>query len=175
VLPDLYKSVQILAAHAVKTGTAEYFERYLMRWFSKTFHTPYHLVQEMPFEDVLQAFYEERYATLDEDQFDQEIREMLETPEERVARLKAEEEEELLMQQQLAEAERHNRKLSQVVQPEAAPKLLPKELKETALPELTQNLKDLIKPDVEMKFVGEEELNRLIESLDALQDPERKP
>ncbi len=170
--PDYYKSLQILAAQAVKKGTPDYFERYMLRWFSKTFHTPLYLVKEMELEEVLQAFYEEHYAALDDEKLSQELRELLETAEERSARIKAEEDEELMVQKMVEQADKQNKKLEQVVQPDSKP-AFPNQMavpKDTELPELSQNLKDLIKPDVEMKFVDENDLNRLIESIDALAD-----
>lgn len=176
MLPEYYKAIQILAAQAVKMGTPEYFERYMLRWFSKTFHTPYLQVKEMEFEEILQAFYEDHYANLDEEKLAQELRELLETAEERSARIKAEEDEELMLQRMVSDAAAKNKKLEQVIQPDAKP-ILPNQMavpKDSELPELSQNLKDLIKPDIEMKFVGEDELNRLIESIDALADMEKK-
>lgn len=171
MLPEYYKAIQILAAEAVKNGTPEYFERYMLRWFSKTFHTPYTLVKGMEFEEILQAFYEEHYASLEAEKFEQETSYLLETSEERAARIKAEEDEELMLERMVSRADEQNRKLEQVVQPDSKPMLPQMAIpKDSALPELSQNLKDLIKPDVEMKFVGEEELTRLIESIDALAD-----
>lgn len=68
---------------AVLRPNADYFERKVMRWYSKTFSTPLSEVEELPLEDVFLAYYEEQYADLGSTDREEEIRQLLITEEER--------------------------------------------------------------------------------------------
>lgn len=58
-----------------------------MRWYSKTFHTPLHVVEwDVPLDDILQAWFESEYEGLSEDGRVDEARRLTETPEERAER-----------------------------------------------------------------------------------------
>lgn len=83
----LAEELQLLAFHAVATDTNEYRLRFLMRWYSKTFATPLHLVPSIPLIHVLQAFWEEKYESLDEDELEEERLRLLETEDQRRVRL----------------------------------------------------------------------------------------
>ncbi len=63
--------------------------RHLFRWYSKTFHTPLTDVEGLPIEYVLQHYFESQYEELDEDQKHDLIIFLLESPEERAIREKA--------------------------------------------------------------------------------------
>jgi hypothetical protein len=70
---------------------AEYNLRCIFRWYSKTFHTPLHVVPELPLMSVLQAFHEERYREMRDDparadELREEIRSLIESDEEAVER-----------------------------------------------------------------------------------------
>lgn len=47
--------------------------RSILRWYSKTFHTPLHEVDTIPFEDILQAWFEEQYAGMEPQQLMEEL------------------------------------------------------------------------------------------------------
>ena len=62
------KYLKEIALANVSDPTTEYFYRYVCRWYSKTFHTPLHVVlTELSPSDVLIAYFEEGYETMDED------------------------------------------------------------------------------------------------------------
>lgn len=60
----LIQAVQILAMEAVLSDTDEYRMRDICRWYSGEFSTPLHVVEDLPFEYVLQHYYEAVYAKM---------------------------------------------------------------------------------------------------------------
>jgi len=65
---DQFKALQILALKEVtsETPSADFQLRSIFRWYSKTFHTPLHVVYTLPEYDILQAYYEDIYEELNE-------------------------------------------------------------------------------------------------------------
>lgn len=62
--------------------------RRVFRWYSHRFHTPLHLVEELPTDAVLQTYYEWLYDEhMDHDDVIDEARELLKSEEERLADL----------------------------------------------------------------------------------------
>lgn len=55
---DPYYYTQLKAVSDLLQGRDEFFERKVKRWYSKTFHTSLHLIDEIPWEFVLQNYYE---------------------------------------------------------------------------------------------------------------------
>ena len=94
---DTYSAIRILALKAVMRPDAEYFVRKTIRWYSKTFSTPIADVEQIPFDTVLQAYFEERYGEMSRDELDAERRELLVTEEERRKLITMEEEDEVDM------------------------------------------------------------------------------
>ncbi len=68
--------------------------RFLFRWYSKTFHTPLQEVEDLPIEYILQHYFECQYEELNQDEKHDMIIHLLETPEERDLREKAEKDDE---------------------------------------------------------------------------------
>lgn len=69
---DIYEAVKINALHSVLKPDEEYYMRFIFRWYSKTFHTPLHLVPDLPVIDVLTAYYEDMYEKMEEGDLAQE-------------------------------------------------------------------------------------------------------
>lgn len=87
--------VRLNAMKSVKNPDDEYYTRFVFRWYSKTFHTPLHMVADIPMVDILTAYYEEMFENMEPDQLETEGRKMCMTPEEWAEKLRKEEEEEL--------------------------------------------------------------------------------
>lgn len=102
---DVIKSARLLAMQAVKTDLVDpqYFFRLVFRWYSKTFSTPLHIVEELPLEDVLQHYFESKYETLEPLELEEELKAILETAAERKEREQKEAEEEMSDEQFLEE------------------------------------------------------------------------
>lgn len=83
--------VKLVAMRDVHNSENYYGIRRILRWYSEKFHTPLHVVErELPLEDVLQHYFEATFEDLDEVQRKSEIESLLETPEQKAERLKAE-------------------------------------------------------------------------------------
>lgn len=89
---NYYMALRLRAMRAVLTPDEDAHLRRIFRWYSQTFHTPLHQVEELPVVDVLQAFYEDKYETMAEEDREKELIELLETEEERALRLKEQDE-----------------------------------------------------------------------------------
>lgn len=165
-----------------------YFQRHVMRWYSKKFFTPLDQVEQLPIEDILQAFYEERYEEMNDDELEAERVEALKTEEEktREARLKdledyeayetmkwAKEEEEAAIKKRAARKKAQQEQNGLRIQTPAVQTGLSAGLsKETELVPLSA-LK-AAPPEISMSFVSEEELDLDADSLGILATPKPK-
>lgn len=77
---------KIALARAVKLDK-EGSIRFVLRWYSKTFHTPLHIVaEEIPLDDVWLAYFEEHFANMEPNDLDRAVELALEPPEDRAKR-----------------------------------------------------------------------------------------
>lgn len=81
--------------------------RQICRWYSKTFATPLHEVENLPKIDVLQHYIEEQYENLEDPQVQQELDRLLQR-EEAVAEAIDKAKEDAAMDQLLAETQAEN-------------------------------------------------------------------
>src|SRR6202158_5323756 len=88
---DLASQVRILALQEVREKTATYRLRCVYRWYSKTFSTPLHLVPTLPFTEVLEAYFEDQFENLDEEELEKERLLIIETESQRLKRIAEEE------------------------------------------------------------------------------------
>lgn len=85
---NYWDSFRYIALKNVLNPDTDFYLRRLMRWYSKTFHTPLHIVEEeIPIEHVLLAYFEEKYESLEPDDIEDLKLELLETPEEKAEKL----------------------------------------------------------------------------------------
>ena len=76
---DAYRAIKLIALRDVlKERTPESMWRKICRFYSKTFHTPLHLVETLPKLDVAQAYFEEAYDNMEEKDLQNELHELLE-------------------------------------------------------------------------------------------------
>lgn len=152
----VYREQQILALLSVLKPDVDYMVRRIFRWYSQVFHTPLHVVGELPLEDVLQAYYESLYEQMDEEKLEP-IRLKLSTTEEEIEEQRDEDEEwirELEESMQAQEAQ-------QAAKAAAAPKIQAPGrnlAKETQLPEANQ----APPPDISLRFTDAGGLEDLI-------------
>lgn len=73
------KAIQVIALAECKKlePSSEFNLRGIKRWYSKNFHTPLHLVNNIPEYDILQAYYEETYSSMDQGEINNEIARLL--------------------------------------------------------------------------------------------------
>jgi hypothetical protein len=141
---DLYQALRLQALRAVMCPDKEYFIRRTLRWYSKTFHTPLHEVEDIPLEVVLQAFYEEHFEAMSQEDREAERQDLLVTKEQRYKQILAEEAEEaelfeigkiLAAEEEKKRKEASTKKTEQIaeIQHKTGP-ILPMPMPETDLP-----------------------------------------
>jgi hypothetical protein len=63
---DFAEGIRVNAMHSVLHGGSDYSMRHVMRWYSKTFHTPLNVVETLPVDHILTHYYEETYENMEE-------------------------------------------------------------------------------------------------------------
>jgi hypothetical protein len=75
---DNIRAIKLIALKDVLMETSvEAQWRRVARWYSKTFATPLHLVDDLPRLDIIQSYFEEHYENLDEAELNRELQELL--------------------------------------------------------------------------------------------------
>jgi hypothetical protein len=82
----LFHQLRVISAAEVtrKAPSAAYSIRQIFRWYSKTFHTPLHMVQDIPLYDIVQAYYESHYESMEEEDLRAEVQNLLLSEEEKI-------------------------------------------------------------------------------------------
>ena len=83
-------SIEAQALVSALEEDSDFEVRRILRWYSKTFHTPLHEVEDLPSGEVFRAYFEDSIADMHREQLLEQARLLLETPEDRLARLAAE-------------------------------------------------------------------------------------
>lgn len=170
---DMFRAIKTLALLEVtaKYKSENYELRRVRRWYSQTFFTPLHLVDDLPIFQLMQAYYENGFEQMEPNELNEALIEITQTPEERAAALtkeqRAESDDDLFFKEVQAEALQQK----SLPKPETRPALpISRTLAaETQLP----NVK-LPPAELKMTFITPEELERLTEadSLDPIIDLE---
>jgi len=120
--------------------------RKVFRWYSEKFATPLHMVERLPLEDILTAYFEDMYSNMEEPLLEQELAEMALTPAERAALAEQEDDAaddfEAQILRQIEEAEG---KLKSG-QPDTLPKDVSVKFTDTNLPEKWADMDPLAPP-----------------------------
>jgi hypothetical protein len=145
-------------------GDPLYTYRKIFRWYSRTFSTPLHQVEELPLEDVLRAWYEETLEDLDEKDLEDKVREAALPAEERLRRARVEDAFAAEEYDALREAEAENaaaerallaKKVEDVVRP------IQQDLRALRMSkkdvDLVPESKVVVPPDIKMTFVDDDD------------------
>ncbi len=89
---DYVDGLRARALLAVLKPSSDDRYRHIFRWYSKTFHTPLHEVEDLPLDDILTAWFETIYEDMEDPERDEVLREMTTTAEQAVAASVADEE-----------------------------------------------------------------------------------
>ena len=73
---DYYKHLRTIALKSVIEPDEPYLIRKIVRWYSKTFSTPISMVEEIPIEHILTAYYESEFEGKKEEELEQIVRDM---------------------------------------------------------------------------------------------------
>lgn len=83
---DVVEAIQFLALKAVIAEDGDFLMRRIARWYSVTFHTPLHLVEELPNEYILTHFFEYSFDKMEKRQRNKILRQLTETAQEKKER-----------------------------------------------------------------------------------------
>jgi hypothetical protein len=150
----MYEALRIIALRGAYKPDSESNLRYVMRWYSKTFHTPLHEVYDLPLEDIWMAFFEERYHDMEREDLEEEVRKALESPAAAREREMGEEVEKAseLSFQKMSAMSNLAKKVNAIADKLKAPDTLP----ETAPP-------PVIEENIQMEFVDDTEMEKLMD------------
>lgn len=161
---NTYDALKLIALKGAIKPDAESNVRYVLRWYSKTFHTPLHEVYNLPLEDVWFAYFEERYSDMERADLEEEVAMALESPEARDEREMAEEVEKAqdLTFAKLAEESNKNmanlpKAISQVQDAIQAMKSL-----QSDTPSVIAETAPIVEEDIQMEFIDEEEMEKIV-------------
>lgn len=146
---ELFEAIRVNAMGAVVNGGGDYTVRHILRWYSKTFHTPLHVVEELPLDHVLTHYYEETYEAMEKPERDGEIEKLSMTAEEYEAKQRAAQEEEeayvrMAEEEAAAQQAKAKPKMEDVVVPNKPP-LIPAPVEQN---------------EISMKFVDDLDLDK---------------
>lgn len=183
------KATRLLAFRAVDKKEPEYVLRYIMRWYSREFFTPLHVVEELPIDDILTHFFECRYEGMDEHELEEEGEDLRMTPAEALAKEEAEEaaaEEDDEFEREAQEEASRQEATKPVTTParlpegEPEPPAIPVAVMGENLPTVFKELADKadpsikeIPPEIEMVFVDDGEMDEM-GTWDLLGPPKKK-
>ena len=140
------RDLRLLAMHAVVKESGDYNLRYIFRWYSRTFHTPLHVVENLPIDDILQHYYEVEYENLTDPERVTEIEHLLLNPE---ALMKLRREEDAAD----ADAYEFGKEAEAQKPPE---QLAPADLPKNPIEERLQKVRDQFKPPAPAVIAGPE-------------------
>jgi len=72
-----YELAQTEALFDVLNKSNAYFFRRIVRWYSTTFHTPLHIVESLPWYEILQHYYESQYEKMNETELLELLQELI--------------------------------------------------------------------------------------------------
>lgn len=178
-----YEALKLLALRAVMKPDSDAHFRSICRWYSITFHTPLHLVDDLPEEDVLVAYYEKTYEDMEDPEREELLKTLLETAEEKKRKALAkdiEEAEAFEFTRRLAAEEKiraAKAKLTEVKPVERKPSMLSAaDRRESRLPQDTKKPSTIekLEPDVDIKFVDPVEFEKELEGFGTMSPREEK-
>lgn len=151
-------------------GDPLYVYRKIFRWYSKNFYTPLHLVQELPLEDVLRAWYEQTFEDMEDKDLEAEVRKAALSDEELRLQEMGESADAAADLDLMREAEEENaayeraalaKRIEDVVRPvqEQLQQMVPiRPIRDVEIvPARPPNIRSTIPPDIKMTFVPEDD------------------
>jgi len=166
-----YDGLQLLALRAVMKPDGEARLRGICRWYSKTYNTPLHMVEDLPEDEVLTAYFETIYEEMDDEDRTRILEQLLETDEQKRERQRAKdaeeaeafefsrrlaaEEKQRQAKEKIADVQVEKKKPSMLSAADRRPAALTHEPRKPAFEKL--------EPDVNVKFVGAEDFEKELE------------
>lgn len=172
---DFFDSIRLLALDAVTNPDGDATYRAICRWYSITFHTPLHVVEDLPQEDVLQAHFEHTYSEMSEEDRKETLAELLVTEEEKKVKKLAKDRadaEDYDFGQRMLEHERQKKAKAKIADVKETPRpsmLAPNTPKDLGLvaPAVAKAF-EKIEPDVDIKFVDAASFEEALEGFGSM-------
>jgi len=176
-----YDALKLLALRAVMKPDGEASYRSICRWYSTTFHTPLHLVDEIPEDEVLTAYFESTCENMEDPERQDLLSKLLETDEDRRRKALAkdlEEVESFEFARQMAQEEKQKRakaKIADVKVEKRVSMLSAADRRPASLPQdSAKPAFEKLEPDVNIKFVGAEDFEKELEGFGNMTPKEGK-
>lgn len=84
-----WSDIRTIALQDMLQETGGYVQRRIFRWYSKTFATPLHQVDDLPLDFVLQHYFEAMWEALQKHEIEEEVEKIRQTPQQRWAAMMA--------------------------------------------------------------------------------------
>lgn len=175
---DYFKAVQLTALNNVlkfkygKSAPDEYYIRRIFAFYSKNFYTPLYKVYELPLHHVLEAYFENIYEGMDDEDLNEIRLELLKTEEQLLAEKSAEQEAEIdtetLLGDLTQEAEAISKKIESMQKNGGTIPLLSNK---GDVPLANPLLERTILPEIKINFLKPSELEKDNNSLGLLDEP----
>ena len=174
------KATRLLAYRAVTKRDPEYVFRHILRWYSRTFSTPLHEVEDLPIDEVMRHFFVVRFEDMDESELEEEELDLRLTDAEKKTKAEKEKTDSVADDDFYALMQAKANATSPAVKPATADGAIPTtEPLPLGLPANFQKLADtaeaaekMIPPDIKMTFVSDKEIEDM-ESWDLLGAPSK--
>ena len=168
---DYFEAIQLISLSNLynlrnnKPTTREYDFNRIFRVYSKTYHTPLHVVKGLPLHHVLTAYYDDLFESMEQDDLEEVRLDLLKSQEER-AEIKDADEASLLqdMADLVKEAEAAVGKIAELGKAKTAPLISHK----GDVPLVNPVMVDKPKPEIKMSFLSPEEMSKILERDDSL-------
>lgn len=173
---DLAEVIRFTAFAAVTIDDfdPEYQLRFIYRWYSERYHTALHEVYDLPLDFILQTFFETRYAEMDDAAREKEKLNLLETEEQKKAKLREKDKD--LVQMYLIEKDDEKsreraktKKLADIKHEVLKPVFSRVDSQESKFP--TQKKGNEIPPNIKMEFASKEAFEELLEGFGSMPLP----
>jgi len=158
---DILEAIKAKALNSVLKRDGDYNGRFVRRWYSRTFHTPLHIVERIPTLDLFEHYYESEFEALEPEERHAAIADILITPEQRRA--------DSLLE---AASDAGTEELMKIAVAEEA-----KREKDEPKPEAAsdgQNVQTTLPPDIKMTFISEDDLEKESAGWGSLAPPEKR-
>lgn len=180
---DLYRAIRLLAMRSVLRPNQQDLVDRIYRWYSRTYYTPLEQAYEIPQEELLRIYFEDKYLDMREQELEQEKADLLETEEEKERRIAAEEQaafEADEFARMIAEEEQAKKSQSESAelksQHEAGSPLAPAPPKNESMLGFVEKESNLpvpkkLPPDITMTFIDNKELEEELDGFGSMAQP----
>lgn len=169
---DYFESLKLIALDNVIHEKGDYGLRHVFRWYSREFHTPLHVVENLPLEDIMTHYFECQYEDMEDHHRQEEIRNLLQTEEEK-QRIKYErdldryndiEYAKNTAKKEAARIERNAEALKAAIEANSFEDAVNKKIEKPQGTATIESLGPKLPENIEMKFLSQDELDAMFDN-----------